>query len=132
MLRHSYGDLCRFVDFCTARHASFCYTGDQVVIIVDSHEQKCLELMSMLRHSYGDLCRFVDFCDHRYLDEVFAVHSEIPRSEICCRGSAAAILPEGVYFNHCEDNCKMLLYELNYRQLVPPPCPIFADLVERE
>mmetsp|Transcript_57328 Transcript_57328/g.185765 ORF Transcript_57328/g.185765 Transcript_57328/m.185765 type:complete len:471 (+) Transcript_57328:378-1790(+) len=85
-----------------------------------------------MTRGYAELLRIIDFRDDTALDEALAQHSEIPRAELCRRGVASAVLPEGVYFTDLQEHHQMLLYELSYRQQLKPADLSSAASVERD
>lgn len=106
--------------------------ADLIAVVLDFRDAACLELAAVLRREFSSFCRLVDFCDDAALAPLLEAHAAVPREELCRRGGATALLPEGTYLSHCETNAQMLLYELHYRSRCPPPAPAFVQRVEDE
>ena len=97
-----------------------------VVVLLDAGDALCLALAALLQEGHAG-CDVVDVRDARRVDAALAAHPDIPRSEVCRPGGAAAVLPEGVYLTGLERHCQMLLYELDYRARLGPPSRAFAS-----
>jgi len=87
---------------------------DNLLVVWDALDRNAAAIAHVLHDEFSPFLRCVELHDEQAVEAELAAFPGVPREEVVREGGLSAILPDGIFIHGCEDQPKVLLYELKY------------------